>query len=405
MITGVIFKRVGDGRPYPDHGLTSRAWAELPPRQIRLDELVTTKDTLQLDTLLDEDSTFYGDLFAHVVQWRGDLYLEDGLHRALRAALQQRSVLHARVHQAGDAVSGALKSALTLAVLGLLVVVAAIWGWAALTEPFPEDEPVAICENATVTAGTEVRRDQVVVSVFNGSGRSGLAGATIAQLAERGFVAGDVGDSPQPAATTQIWSSDPTNPAVAARPAAVQEGAGRPGRPDRRRRRGRGGREVQDAPAQAGRVGGRRVGRDLLQGHRLRVGAPGARSVPVAVAGGVAQPLGEAAVLRHLAQPVLGGLAQLARGDDEEVVARAQDRTTLRHQHRAAADHQRDRGPLGQPQLPDLDAVHLRRGRDGHLEQVRGDPVEGRRLDVEATRLGAARDAQQPGDPRAGSDR
>jgi len=102
MITGVIFKRVGDGRPYPDHGLSSRAWAELPPRQIRLDELVTTKDTLHLDTLLDEDSTFYGDLFAHVVQWRGELYLEDGLHRALRAALQQRSVLHARVHQAGD---------------------------------------------------------------------------------------------------------------------------------------------------------------------------------------------------------------------------------------------------------------------------------------------------------------
>ena len=27
----------------------------------------------------------------------GELYLEDGLHRALRAALQQRSVLHVRV--------------------------------------------------------------------------------------------------------------------------------------------------------------------------------------------------------------------------------------------------------------------------------------------------------------------
>ena len=99
MVAGVIFKRVGDGRPYPDHGLDSRDWAELPPRQVRLDELVTTKDTLQLDTLLDEDSTFYGDLFAHVVQWQGDLYLEDGLHRALRAALQQRNVLHARVHE------------------------------------------------------------------------------------------------------------------------------------------------------------------------------------------------------------------------------------------------------------------------------------------------------------------
>ncbi len=98
-LTTVIFKRVGEGRPYPPHDLTSGAWAALPPRQVRLDELVTTKDTLQLAALLDEDSTFYGDLFAHVVEWRGEYYLEDGLHRALRAALQQRNVLHARVHR------------------------------------------------------------------------------------------------------------------------------------------------------------------------------------------------------------------------------------------------------------------------------------------------------------------
>lgn len=93
---------MGDGRPYPDHGLTARGWAALPPRQVRLDELVTTKDQLDLSSLLDEDSTFYGDLFAHVVEWRGELYLEDGLHRALRAALQQRHVLHARVHTVGS---------------------------------------------------------------------------------------------------------------------------------------------------------------------------------------------------------------------------------------------------------------------------------------------------------------
>jgi len=111
-------------------------------------------------------------------------------------------------------VSGALRSALTLVVLGLLVVVAAVWGWGALTEPLPEDEPVAICEDTAVAAGGEVRRDQVVVSVFNGSDRSGLAGSTMAQLAERGFVEGDVGDAPLPAASTQIWSSEPTNPAV-----------------------------------------------------------------------------------------------------------------------------------------------------------------------------------------------
>jgi len=94
----VIFKRVGDGRPYPDHGLTGRAWSEVPPRQVRLADLITTKTALDLDTLLAEDSTMFGDLFCHVVRWNGDLYLEDGLHRAVRAALQQRHVLHARVY-------------------------------------------------------------------------------------------------------------------------------------------------------------------------------------------------------------------------------------------------------------------------------------------------------------------
>ncbi len=103
----MIFRRVGDVRPYPEHGLRTRDWAELPPQQVRLDELVTTKGTLDLATLLDEDSTFYGDLFAHVVHWRNELYLEDGLHRALRAALQQRQVLHARVLPLTAAGSGA----------------------------------------------------------------------------------------------------------------------------------------------------------------------------------------------------------------------------------------------------------------------------------------------------------
>ncbi|KQY62645.1 MULTISPECIES: type II toxin-antitoxin system VapB family antitoxin [unclassified Nocardioides] len=98
----MIFKRVGDSRPYPDHGLDSRGWSQVAPRQVRLDELITTKDTLHLGSLLDEDGTFYGDLFAHVVYWRRELYLEDGLHRALRAALQQRNVLHARVHVLED---------------------------------------------------------------------------------------------------------------------------------------------------------------------------------------------------------------------------------------------------------------------------------------------------------------
>jgi Arc/MetJ family transcription regulator len=97
MLARVIFKAVGESRPYPNHGLTQSEWGALSPTQVRLDQLITTKRELDLEALLAEDSTYFGDLFAHVVQWRGDLYLEDGLHRALRAALQQRTVLHARV--------------------------------------------------------------------------------------------------------------------------------------------------------------------------------------------------------------------------------------------------------------------------------------------------------------------
>ena len=97
----MIFRRVGDGRPYPDHRLTANDWAKIPPTQVRLDDLTTTKSQLDLVSLLDTDSTFYGDLFAHVVSWNGEMFLEDGLHRALRAAFQQRTMLHARVHTIG----------------------------------------------------------------------------------------------------------------------------------------------------------------------------------------------------------------------------------------------------------------------------------------------------------------
>ncbi|MCL2455561.1 MAG: type II toxin-antitoxin system VapB family antitoxin [Micrococcales bacterium] len=93
----MIFKGVSEGRPYPDHTLDIKQWSEIPPRLVRLDQLITTRRTLDLGALLSEDSTFFGDLFAHVVQHGGNMYLEDGLHRAVRAALQGRRVLHARV--------------------------------------------------------------------------------------------------------------------------------------------------------------------------------------------------------------------------------------------------------------------------------------------------------------------
>jgi Arc/MetJ family transcription regulator len=99
---GRVFKGVLDGRPYPAPELTSREWAQIPPRQVRIDDLITTKTQLKLDVLLAEDSTFYGDVFGHVVQWHGELYLDDGLHRAVQAALHQRTTLHVRIAQLAD---------------------------------------------------------------------------------------------------------------------------------------------------------------------------------------------------------------------------------------------------------------------------------------------------------------
>ena len=75
---------------------------------MRLSDLVTTRTQLDLSVLLVDDSTYFGDLFAHVVSWRGDLYLEDGLHRALRAALSTHgdAILHARIHVIADSELG-----------------------------------------------------------------------------------------------------------------------------------------------------------------------------------------------------------------------------------------------------------------------------------------------------------
>jgi Arc/MetJ family transcription regulator len=93
----MIFKGVQEGRPYPAVTLSPREWARIPPRQFRLDQVITVTTVLALDKLLSEDSTFYGDLFAHVVQYGGELYLEDGLHRAVRSALRNRTIIHARL--------------------------------------------------------------------------------------------------------------------------------------------------------------------------------------------------------------------------------------------------------------------------------------------------------------------
>jgi Arc/MetJ family transcription regulator len=93
----VIFKEIRHDRPYPEHGFSLKDWAQIPPQQVPLADLVTTAMVVELNRLLSEDSTPSGDLFPHAVRWCGELFLEDGLHRAMRAALQGRTALHVRI--------------------------------------------------------------------------------------------------------------------------------------------------------------------------------------------------------------------------------------------------------------------------------------------------------------------
>lgn len=204
----MIFKRVGEDRPYPEHGYTQRQWASIAPYQVRLDQLVTTKRTLDLDTLLEEDSTFYGDLFAHVVAYQGELYLEDGLHRALRAALQQRQTMHARVLASTDSEEGGLSVRLfrliatpivLLVLLGLLLW-SASWGWRNLTAPLPTPDPTP-CVTQPVDVVTP---DKVSVRVLNGGFTSGLAGQASGRLETAGFKIVTVGNTDERVTSTVI---------------------------------------------------------------------------------------------------------------------------------------------------------------------------------------------------------
>ena len=54
----MIFKRVGEDRPYPAHGYVQKQWAAIAPQQVRLDALVTTKRMLDLEALLAGNDTW-----------------------------------------------------------------------------------------------------------------------------------------------------------------------------------------------------------------------------------------------------------------------------------------------------------------------------------------------------------
>jgi hypothetical protein len=109
-----------------------------------------------------------------------------------------------------------LRSAATLAFLCGVLVIGGLWGWSAVTAPFPKKADAPVCESTRVSKGDKIYPAQVVVSVFNAGTRPGLASRTMQLFQDGGFHEGDSGNAPEHSnvPVAQVWTKDPHNPAV-----------------------------------------------------------------------------------------------------------------------------------------------------------------------------------------------
>lgn len=109
-----------------------------------------------------------------------------------------------------------LTTAVTLAVLCVILVVAAVFGFNSLFAPLPgaEDTPAAnpspSCEAPTGKKRERLRSNEVTVNVYNAGTRSGLAGATVDAFRARGFRGGLIGNAPSGTKVrrAQVWIAE-----------------------------------------------------------------------------------------------------------------------------------------------------------------------------------------------------
>ncbi|MFC5177588.1 LytR C-terminal domain-containing protein [Nocardioides taihuensis] len=109
------------------------------------------------------------------------------------------------------------RSALTLAGLTLLLVLATWWAWSAVTEPLPGGGgSTAACTDSPISEGEKVYPGAVTVSVLNASERNGLATETLSQFRDAGFDTASAANAPDKADVryAEIWTPEPKNPAV-----------------------------------------------------------------------------------------------------------------------------------------------------------------------------------------------
>jgi hypothetical protein len=110
-----------------------------------------------------------------------------------------------------------LTTAITLAVLLLVLIGMAAYGYNQLTAPLPE-RPSAEekCTGAEKEVQGFLKRKQVQVSVFNAGNREGFAGSTLEKIVDAGFRAGNAGNAPKSAQIRRavVWTTEEGDPAA-----------------------------------------------------------------------------------------------------------------------------------------------------------------------------------------------
>jgi hypothetical protein len=103
-----------------------------------------------------------------------------------------------------------------MVVLAVLALAGVVWGWSAMTTPFPHKATPKICYPTHLRPGARVSPPKVTVSVYNASERVGLAERTMSAFGNQGFGPGDVGNAPKGTTVryAQVWTRDRHNPAV-----------------------------------------------------------------------------------------------------------------------------------------------------------------------------------------------
>lgn len=88
--------RGGRDRDWPDQGMTTDLWRAIEPCPVEIDQLHPTQPGVLFAAICNPRIRDGGDTLPHVVEWRGDLYLEDGHHRVVRAALDGARTIFVR---------------------------------------------------------------------------------------------------------------------------------------------------------------------------------------------------------------------------------------------------------------------------------------------------------------------